>query len=212
MIERKPYSAFWRSLHTQGHDSALLAPALGWTLTGMAAFWLREGPVAVNYSVEVDEDWITRRGSIRGFVGSRRFYHSIERTADGWKLDGKPNGMAELVDLDFGFTPATNVFQVQRAGLEIGERAEFSVVWFDIGRQTLVELPQIYERRDLTHYWYESPTADGFEAMLEVDRHSGFARDYPTLWKMEDAAMMRSAQEFDDEDEMPNAFSTSSAA
>ncbi len=212
MIERKPYTALWRSLYTQGHDSALLAPALGWNLTGMAAFWLREGPVAVNYSVEVDEDWIVRRGSVRGFVGRRRFYHSIERTADGWTLDGKPQGMAELVDLDFGFTPATNVLQLQRAALEIGERAEFNVVWFDIGKQTLVELPQIYERRDLTHYWYESPTADGFEAMLEVDRFSGFARDYPGLWKMEDAAMTRAVQEFDDEDEMPNVFSRSSAA
>jgi hypothetical protein len=68
--------------------------------------------------------------------------------------------------------------------LKIGERAEFSVAWFDIGKERLVDLPQIYERRDETRYWYESPTAD-YEAMLEIDS-SGFARVYPDLWEMED--------------------------
>jgi hypothetical protein len=178
-------TAFWRSLHTPGHDSAVLSPALiGWHLTGMAVFHGDEGPVSVNYTVEIDQDWRARRGSVRGFSGGRRFFHSIERTADGWTLDGKAQGLAELTDLDYGFTPATNFQQLKRAALEIGQRAEFSVAWFDIGKDALAELPQIYERRDETHYWYESPTA-GYEAMLEIDA-GGFARVYPDLWEMEE--------------------------
>jgi hypothetical protein len=177
-------TAFWRCLYTPGHDSAVLSPALiGWHLTGMAVFMGDDGPVSVNYTVEIDEAWLARRGSVRGFAGGRRFFHSIERKEDGWVLDGKWNGLAQLTDLDFGFTPATNLQQLKRAAIEVGERAEFSVVWFDIGKQALVELPQIYERRDETHYWYESPTA-GYEAMLEIDA-SGFARVYPDLWEME---------------------------
>ncbi len=177
--------AFWRNLSTSGHDTALLAQALtGWHLNGMAVFLGEDGPVAVNYSVEIDEAWAVRRGSIRGMTGGRRFYHSIERTPDGWTLDRRNNGMAELPDLDFGFTPATNIQQLARADLAIGGRVEFPVVWFDVGREELKELLQVYERRDETHYWYESP-ASGYEAMLEIDA-TGFVRVYPRLWEMED--------------------------
>ena len=179
-----PQTAFWRCLYTAGHDSAVLAAALtGWHLNGMAVFRGDGGPVAVNYTIEIDDNWLARRGSIRGFADGKRFFHSIERKEDGWNLDGQPQGFANLTDLDFGFTPAPNLQQLKRAALEIGQRAEFSVVWFDIGKERLVELPQIYERRDETHYWYESPTAR-YEAVLEIDP-SGFARVYPDLWEME---------------------------
>ena len=204
MIERAQ-TAFWRILHTPGHDTALLAPALtGWHLTGMAAFLGEDGPVAVNYTVEIDDAWLARRGSIRGIAGGRRFYHSIERREDGWYLDGKWQGLAELVDLDFGFTPATNFQQLTRAGLAVGERAGFSVVWFDIGQEKLTELPQIYERRDETQYRYESPTL-GYEAMLEMDA-TGFVRVYPDLWEMEEKTV--SPDQLPDEE--PNSVAAAS--
>lgn len=183
----KSRTAFWRCLHTPGHDVALIAPALtGWRLTGMAAFLGEDGPVAVNYSVEIDDAWLAKRGSIRGIASGRRFFHSIERREDGWILDGKWQGLSRLTDLDFGFTPATNLQQLTRVALAVGERAGFSVVWFDIGKDELAELPQIYERRDETHYWYQSPSS-GYQAMLEMDA-SGFVRLYPDLWEMEPRA------------------------
>ena len=184
MLDRTSESVLWRTLHTPGHDAALLAQALtGWHLTGMSSFLGEDGPVAVNYTLEMDDAWNSKRGSIRGISGGRRFFHAMERTPEGWKLDGKPQGLADIADLDFGFTPATNLQQLGRAKLEIGERAEFSVAWFDIGQERLVELPQIYERRDETHYWYSSPPS-GYEAILEMDK-SGFVRLYPDLWELE---------------------------
>jgi hypothetical protein len=177
-------TALWRSLHAPGHDTALLTESLaGWNLVGMASFLGPKGPAAVNYSVEVDKQWMTRRGSLRGFSGGRRFHHAIERTPDGWTLDGSRNGMADVTDLDFGFTPATNLLQLQRAALKVGERAEFSVAWFDLGRFSLVELPQIYERQAETLYRYISPPS-GYDAVLEIDE-GGFVKVYPDLWEME---------------------------
>jgi hypothetical protein len=177
-------TAFWRCLHTPGHDTALLARALsGRHLSGTAVFRGEEGPVCVNYMVDIDDEWRATRGSIRGIAGGRRFFHSIERKPDGWMLDGRPNGMAELVDLDLGFTPATNIQQLSRIQLSVGEKATFSVIWFDIGRGSLVELPQVYERRDETHYLYMSPAND-YRAMLEL-HDNGFVRNYPDLWVME---------------------------
>jgi len=187
MIEHTSQTALWRSIHTPGHDVALMAPALtGFHLTGMATFLTEDGPAAVNYTVEMDEAWLAKRGSLRGIAGGRRFFNTIERKEDGWTLDGKWQGFTELTDLDFGFTPATNFQQLTRAALEIGQRAEFSVVWFDIAQEKLTELPQIYERRDEKLYWYQSPTV-GYEAMLEMDE-SGFVRVYPDLWEMEEKA------------------------
>ena len=185
MIEHTHRTAFWRSLHTPGHDVALMAPALtGFHLTGMATYLKADGPAAVNYTIEADEAWQTRRGSLRGIAGGRRFFHTIERKEDGWTLDGKWQGFGEIPDLDFGFTPATNFQQLTRAALKVGDRAEFPVLWFDLGEEKLTELPQIYERRDEKHYWYESPTV-GYQAMLEMDE-SGFVRIYPELWVMEE--------------------------
>lgn len=179
-----PRTAFWRCLHTPGHDTALLARALsGRHLTGTSVFRGEEGPVCVNYMVDMDDSWRATRGSIRGIAGGRRFFHSIERRPDGWTLDGRPQGVGDLVDLDFGFTPATNIQQLSRLALPVGERASFSVVWFDIGRNSLTELPQIYERKDETRYWYVSPSND-YRALLEI-HESGFVRNYPDLWVME---------------------------
>jgi len=147
----QPKNAFWRCLYTTGHDAALVVPlAGGWLLKGTAVFGVPEGITAVNYEVEADDAWVAKRGAIQGFRGDTQFYHAIERTPDGWMLDGRPNGLADLKDLDFGFTPATNFQQVSRAKLKVGERAEFSVAWFDIGKHELLDLPQIYEtsRRD----------------------------------------------------------------
>ena len=178
-------SVLWRNLHTPGHDAALVAPAPdGWLLSGAAAFLAPEGPVAVDYAVEIDADWCARRGRVAGIAAGRRFAHSIERTPDGWTLDGRNQGLPHIVDLDFGFTPATNFQQLSRIGLAVGERSAFSVAWFDIGRETLVELPQIYERRDALLYAYQSPDND-YAAMLVMDE-SGFVRTYPELWEIED--------------------------
>jgi hypothetical protein len=178
--------ALWRRLDVPGHDAALLSRTqAGWSLTGAAVFKHADGPAAVDYRVELDATWRTVRGKASGFVGERRFDHRISREPGGWRLDGVLiEGLAHLVDLDFGFTPATNLQQVRRLGLKIGEAAELPVAWFDIGMSALVELPQRYERRDATRYWYVAPSVP-YEGMIEL-AESGFVKHYPGLWAAED--------------------------
>ena len=67
-------------------------------------------------------------------------------------------GSEHLVDLDYGFTPATNVLQLSRIALKPDQRAEVPVAWFDLDSASLTELPQSYERRSEACYWYEAPT------------------------------------------------------
>lgn len=179
--------AFWQCLYTPGHDAACLLPGAngGWSLRGTAVFRHAVGPACVNYTVELDRDWQTIWGSVQGWLADRTFDHVIERRADGWQLDGEPAaGLDHLVDLDFGFTPATNMQQLRRMALQPGEAADIPVVWFDLGATELIELPQHYACLDGTAYRYASPQGP-YEAVLEI-APNGFAKLYPDLWRMEE--------------------------
>jgi hypothetical protein len=150
----------------------------------MAVFKHEAGPACINYAVELDRSWGTISGDIRGFLAGRPIGHVIRRENDGWYLNGTMiAGLHHLVDLDYGFTPATNMQLLRRINLNAGQSMDVSVVWFDIDAATLTKLPQRYERRDETSYWYKSPTG-AYEAMLQVSEN-GFARIYPDLWEME---------------------------
>ncbi len=183
-----PASARWRRLDTPGHDACRLQPdGDGWTLEGTAEFLDAAGPAHLAYRVECDARWRTRRGEVRGRLGDLAVDTVIVRAGDGtWTRDGAPTpGLEPYLDLDFGFTPATNLQQLRRLALRVGEAAELPVVWFDPGsRGELTVLAQRYERRSHGTYWYESPSVP-YAALLEM-APNGFTRRYPGLWELDD--------------------------
>jgi uncharacterized protein len=176
--------AAWMRLDRPGRDAALLQPSdRGWLLRGAAAFEHDGGSVAAAYQVEVDPGWETKRGVISGFFGNQTVQHEIRRDDAGWRLNGvRVEGLEHLVDLDYGFTPATNVLQLSRITLKLGQSAEVPVVWFDLDSASLTELPQRYERRSEASYWYEAPTVP-YQGLLEI-APNGFVRSYPDLWRL----------------------------
>jgi hypothetical protein len=177
-------SAAWIRLDRSGRDTALLESTEGgWLLRGAAAFDHDGGSATVAYQVEVDARWRTKRGLISGFLGDQTIQHEIQRDGAGWRLNGaRVQGLEHLVDLDYGFTPATNVLQLSRLALKLGQQAEVPVAWFDLDSASLVELPQTYERRSETSYWYEAPTVP-YRALLEI-APNGFVQSYPDLWRL----------------------------
>jgi len=176
--------AVWERLDRPGRDAALLeARAGGWLLRGAAAFDHESGSAVVAYEVEVNARLETTRGALSGFLGDATVRREILRDDRGWRLDGVPApGLRHLVDLDYGFTPATNVLQLMRMALAPGGKAELSVAWLDLDSATLTELPQSYERRADASYWYEAPTVP-YRALLEI-APNGFVRSYPGLWRL----------------------------
>lgn len=181
--------AFWQCLYTAGHDAACLTrQGSGWFLRGTALFRHEAGPACINYAVTLDDSWRTIRGTLQGYLADRPVNHLIERrsghgSSGGWHLDRRRvDGLDHLLDLDYGFTPATNMQQLRRVGLKPGEAANIPVVWFDLEQDTLIELPQHYARLDETAYRYASPQGP-YEAVLEV-APNGFASLYPDLWRM----------------------------
>lgn len=180
-------SALWRRLDTPGHDAVQVVRAGdGWRLDGAAVFAHQLGPARLSYWVDCASDWRTLRGGVAGWVGDDRCDVAVERSETGaWRLDGEAvEGLESCLDLDFGFTPATNYLQLQRCALGIGDTISFSVAWLDVPGSSLTELPQRYERRTAATYWYESPQGP-YSALLEL-ADSGFVRTYPGLWTLED--------------------------
>ena len=118
-------------------------------------------------------------------MGARPLDFRITRTPGGtWTFNGRTalhlNG---CVDLDFGFTPATNLFQLRRVALPAGQAAAVGVAWLDVFAGTLDTLLQRYERRGAGDYWYEAPRF-AYYALLQVSA-VGFVEKYPNLWKAE---------------------------
>jgi hypothetical protein len=177
-------TAFWRRLDVPGKDAASVRRTdTGFELFGQSVFLDPRGPTALRYVLDLEESWATRSGHISGFVGKEAIETRIYRGTKGWTLNGRPFGMGDVLDLDLGFTPATNMVQLKRAALSVGEAVDFDVAWLEAGDQELVRLPQEYKRVSELDYWYRSPTAD-YEGKIKLSP-SGFATDYPELWELE---------------------------
>jgi hypothetical protein len=179
-------SILWRRLDAPGHDACrLVRTDEGWQLDGAVAFRHDGDAARLAYRVACDGAWRTRHGTVHGWVGHRPVDVPLRRTAGGvWTLDGRvvPE-VGGCVDLDLGFTPATNLFQLRRLALEVGQAADAPVAWWDLQVGTLEVLQQRYERRTERAYWYEAPRF-GYAALLEVDE-PGFVLRYPGLWEAE---------------------------
>lgn len=181
-------SILWRRLGQPGHDVCRLErQGDNWQIDGGAAFRHEDGRVAqLHYRVRCDRAWHTQWGTVRGWLGGEGIDLSIVRDAHGgWKLNDAPAmELGHCVDLDLGFTPATNLLQLRRLHLAPGEAADAPVAWLDLDGGGLSELQQRYERRSERDYWYSAPRFD-YEAMLEVTP-DGFVRRYPAIWEAED--------------------------
>ncbi len=177
-------TGFWRRLDVPGHDAATVRQvATGYQLLGQAVFLDPRGPAALRYTLDLTPIWSTRQGHITGFIGDRAVDTHIVRTPHGWTLASRHFGMADVVDLDLGFTPATNMVQLKRVGLSVGDAVTFDVAWLETGDGALVRLPQEYRRVSELDYAYSSPTLD-YRATI-ILAPDGFAAVYPGLWERE---------------------------
>jgi hypothetical protein len=179
-------SILWRRLDAPGHDACRLEQGdAGWRLDGAAVFSEEKLPARLTYQVACDLAWRTEHGEVRGWLGDRSVEYTVVRSTEGlWTLNGTAvPGLGDCVDLDIAFTPATNLLQLRRTALAVGQAADVPVAWLDVSAGTIEVLPQRYERRTETTYWYEAPRFD-YAAVLEVGP-AGFVHRYPGLWEEE---------------------------
>ena len=139
----------------------------------------------LQYEVLADASFRTTRAHVAGQVGSRDVLLSIRCGRGGkWTVNGaKQPGLGGCVDLDLGFTPATNLLPIRRLALRVGQEARPNTVYLDIPSIRLRVIPQHYQRVARDAYAYASPV-HGYRATLQVSRH-GAVVDYPEVFALE---------------------------
>jgi len=176
----------WRRLDVPGHDAATLSPwGEGWALEG-AAVLVRSGAVChVSYVVMLDSGWRTRSADLKGWVGPKRIDLRIEVGADGqWTVNDQViEAVRGCVDIDFAFTPATNLLPIRRLALPVGGSQSVIAAWLRFPDFDLQPLDQGYLRSGELRYEYQS-RGGSFRASLAVSPE-GFVLDYPGLWAQE---------------------------
>jgi hypothetical protein len=180
------HTILWRRLDVPGHDACqLVAPDDGWRLSGTAVFRLDGRPCALSYEVDADARWFSRRARVHGWYGAERVDVTILGVPGGrWHLNGAEQpSVIGCIDVDLGFTPATNLLQLRRIALDIGQAADVPVAWLAFPESTLERLEQRYRRRDQDTYDYQALRVP-YEAPLQVNE-MGFVTRYPGLWEAE---------------------------
>jgi uncharacterized protein len=188
-------TCFWRRLDQPGHDCCRLfrLPG-GWKLRGMAVFSESGHPCNFAYEVMVDPQWQTRSARLTGFRGTREIDMRIRRRRDGsWRVGTEvQHEVVDCVDIDLGFTPATNLLAVRRLRLNVGEQADAPAAWLALPSLKLSVLPQKYLRSAKLEYDYEAPSV-GYKGRLHVstlgvvEHYPGLFESVPTSWRRSDS-------------------------
>lgn len=176
----------WHAGHEFGGDEicTVQRTATGWRLSGDVVTERDGHGLRIRYAIEADAGWHTRAASVR--IDEDAANHParhISLASDGlghWTLDGVPFPDASAaVDVDLGWTPATNTLPIRRLGLEPGESSNVRVVWVRFPELDVVVADQEYERLATDRYRYAS---GDFVADLIVDDH-GLVTQYESLWR-----------------------------
>jgi hypothetical protein len=183
----------WRRLDVPGREEARVERTdAGWRLTG--EFDAEEAGVAarLRYTIDCDLEWRTLSALIEGEAGGGLVRFAL--AADGlghWVCDDTPvHELAGALDVDLGFTPATNTLPIRRLGLAVGESAPVRSAWFRFPELRLEPLEQTYTREDARGFRYRA-LVDGepFIARLDTDAF-GRVLHYEGLWEAELAEPM----------------------
>jgi len=178
----------WQRLDGGGHDACRLRQnKRGVLLEGMAAF-VEAGQVCqLRYRVEADRAFRTRQARLDGWIGAEQIDLRIQVEQGRWQLDGCHQPAADgCLDLDLGFTPATNLLPLRRLSLQVGETAAAPAAYLAFPTLRLELLPQRYRRIAQFEYDYEAPSV-GYRDVLRVSEQ-GAVIDYPGLFRLMQAS------------------------
>jgi hypothetical protein len=88
-------------------------------------------PCRLDYAIVCNSAWQTVSATINGWVGNNAIALDIVTdAAHRWWLNGTECPVvAGGIDLDLGFSPATNVLPIRRLDLAVGQEAEVRSAW-----------------------------------------------------------------------------------
>jgi hypothetical protein len=179
----------WRSAELESAERFTAAPTPdGWRLDGVVVLPVDDEPAHIAYRVEVDPAWRTRRADVA--IDRQGQSRRITFEADGeggWTVDGTEAGaLAGCVDVDLGFTPATNTLSIRRLtettasdAIAVGETRTLPVAWLPFPGLVAKRNEQSYTRLAPDRWRYRSGE---FSAELAVDAAGYVLRYGDDLW------------------------------
>lgn len=175
----------WRRLDVPGREEArAFRMENGWQLSGKVHVD-ESGIVArLQYTIDCDVAWRTRSARIVAEVSDQPV--RFDFAADGaghWTRDGERVSEVDgALDIDLGFTPATNTLPIRRLNLAVGASAPVRSAWLRFPELRLERLEQTYTRESARSYRYRA-IVDGqpFTAVLGTDDVGRVLR-YGDLW------------------------------
>jgi hypothetical protein len=175
-------SVIWRRLDLPGLEYCELTEVPnGWTLRGQIVLAEQSGPASFRYLIVCDAAWATTSVTVEARREAK--LETLTLHTDGehrwWEDNEQIANVRGCVDVDLGFTPATNTIAIRRLSLGVGEGASVTAAWVGPDRLVVRPLTQRYARVSATTYDYESRS--GFTTRLTVD-DAGLVTEYPPLW------------------------------
>lgn len=154
----------------------------GWRLTGVTVLPIGDVPGHLEYAVTTDGDWVTRSAWI-AIHDARTSSYEIEIEVDDgiWLVNGlRRDDLDGCVDVDLGWTPATNILPLRRLGLEIAGSATTTAAWFRFPEMDIEANVQRYTRLGERRWRYESGP---YDFVLDVDELGRVVKYGDELWR-----------------------------
>jgi uncharacterized protein len=180
----------WRRLDVPGGEQAHIErTAGGWRLRGRVQVCEAGVRAQLRYIIECAPDWRTRRAVVTGTAsGAATRFEFVADGSGHWTLNGDPLPVVQgALDIDLGFTPATNLLPIRRLDLAVGARAEVRTAWLRFPELRVEALEQSYYREAACVFGYVA-LVDGewFRARLDTDEFGRVLR-YEGRWEAENA-------------------------
>lgn len=157
----------------------------GYELTGRTLIVHDGVRVEISYRVETASDWTTRSASVE--IPALAVSHEVTVPKPGrWLVDGeRRTDLDGCVDIDLGWTPATNTLPIRRLQLENGGTATIQAAWLKWSELQFIAADQTYTRTGGTTWQY---TSGNFSAELLVDDQNVVLRyGDPPIWREAEA-------------------------
>jgi hypothetical protein len=174
----------WHCSRLSSSEHALLVESEdGYRLQGVAALPLGELPCHIDYTLTLDRLWrpVLARVTIITPHGAREIVLRSRHGA-GWEVDGELVSQLDgCLDVDFGWTPATNTVPIRRLGLEVGQRASITAAWIRFPELDVVASEQWYRRLAPDRWQY---TSGEYDYQLVIEPATGLVLSYgDDLWR-----------------------------
>ena len=147
----------------------------GWLMRGIVMIPIDDKPSEIRYEVTADKLWRTQGAVIH--IGDETTEISV--TDNEWWVDGVLNDdLRGCIDIDLGWTPATNTLPIRRLRLDVGESAETVTAWLRFPEMEFVPASQNYTRVSDNLLRYQSGQTD-YDLEVSAD---GVVCRYGDLW------------------------------